>query len=79
MFRILYVSCSSMLRASHNSKILFLSSRLLLPGELFFLRIIHSKSLKPDIGTYYCNATNIYGSAISRNASLILAGKLNVH
>ncbi|XP_055865507.1 roundabout homolog 1-like isoform X5 [Biomphalaria glabrata] len=49
------------------------SHRLLLPGELFFLRIIHSKSLKPDIGTYYCNATNIYGSAISRNASLILA------
>ncbi|XP_012946586.1 roundabout homolog 2 [Aplysia californica] len=53
------------------------SHRLLLSGgsELFFLRIIHTKNLKPDVGTYYCNATNIHGSAISRNASLEIAGE----
>ncbi|CAL1527760.1 unnamed protein product [Lymnaea stagnalis] len=49
------------------------SHRLLLTGELFFLRIIHSKNQKPDVGTYYCNATNVHGSAISRNATLQIA------
>ena len=44
-------------------------------GALFFLQIIHNKNNKPDVGVYYCNATNIYGSAISRNATLKLAGK----
>ncbi|KAK2169986.1 hypothetical protein LSH36_5g08023 [Paralvinella palmiformis] len=35
------------------------SHRMLLPsGQLFFLRIIHNKNSKPDVGTYYCNATN---------------------
>lgn len=42
-------------------------------GALFFLQIIHNKNNKPDVGVYYCNATNIYGSAISRNATLKLA------
>ncbi|GFO47815.1 roundabout-like protein 2 [Plakobranchus ocellatus] len=34
---------------------------------LFFLRIIQNSNIS-DIGTYYCNATNIHGSAISRTA-----------
>ncbi|KAL8616173.1 hypothetical protein ACOMHN_066659 [Nucella lapillus] len=42
-------------------------------GQLFFLRIIHNKNSKPDVGNYYCNASNVHGSAISRNATLQLA------
>ncbi|KAK3764604.1 hypothetical protein RRG08_008484 [Elysia crispata] len=43
--------------------------------ELFFLRIIHEKNNTPDVGNYYCNATNIHGSAISHTASIKLAGE----
>lgn len=52
------------------------SHRMLLPsGQLFFLRIITSKNSKPDLGVYYCNATNpeTKVSVISRNATLELA------
>ncbi|XP_074652332.1 roundabout homolog 2-like isoform X2 [Tubulanus polymorphus] len=42
-------------------------------GQLFFYRIIHNKHTKPDVGVYYCNATNSHGSAISRNATLEIA------
>lgn len=55
------------------------SHRMLLPnGQLFFLRIIHNKSQKPDVGTYYCNATNPITkvSVISRNATLEIAGRI---
>ena len=56
------------------------SHRILLDGDqrLFFLRIVHNKNSKKDVGTYYCNATNIHGSAISRNATLKLSGQLSV-
>ena len=53
------------------------SNHILLPsGQLFFLRIIHNKNNKPDIGTYYCKATNpeTKVSVVSRNATLKLAG-----
>lgn len=50
------------------------SHRLLLDDQLFFLRIIHNKNNKPDIGVYYCKATNIHGSVVSRNATLEIAG-----
>ncbi|XP_064595276.1 roundabout homolog 1-like isoform X2 [Liolophura sinensis] len=49
------------------------SHRLLLDDQLFFLRIIHNKNNKPDIGVYYCKATNIHGSVVSRNATLEIA------
>ena len=55
------------------------SHRMLLPsGQLFFLKVIHNKNSKPDVGTYYCNATNpeTHFSAISRSARLEIAGKL---
>ena len=56
------------------------SHRMLLPnGQLFFLRVIHSRgnARTSDVGVYYCNATNpVTGaSAISRNASLLIASK----
>ncbi|KAL8568639.1 hypothetical protein ACOMHN_035091 [Nucella lapillus] len=60
------VMTSSDVQASHRM--------LLNKGQqLFFLRIIHNKNAKPDVGSYYCNATNVHGSAISRSASLQLA------
>lgn len=43
----------------------------ILNGNLFFLKFEIE-----DAGIYYCNATNQYGSAVSRNASLQLAGKV---
>lgn len=52
------------------------SHRMLLPsGQLFFLRIISNKNTKPDLGVYYCNATNpeTRVSVVSRSATLELA------
>ena len=54
------------------------SHRMLLPsGQLFFLRVIHNKNSKPDVGVYYCNATNpeTHFSVISRSARLAVAGR----
>lgn len=54
------------------------SHRMLLPsGQLFFLRIITNKNTKPDLGVYYCNATNpeTKFSVISQSATLELAGQ----
>ena len=52
-----------------------ISHRMLLDnGQLFFLRVIHSKNNHPDIGEYYCNATNSQGSVISRTANIQIAG-----
>lgn len=52
------------------------SHRMLLPsGSLFFLRIVHGRRSKPDEGVYTCVARNYLGEAISRNASLEVAGK----
>ena len=55
------------------------SHRMLLPsGQLFFLRIIHNKNNKPDVGIYHCVATNPVNkiSVQSNNATLEIAGKL---
>lgn len=38
-------------------------------GTLVFL-----KFLAQDVGVYYCNGTNRYGTAISSNATIQLAG-----
>lgn len=52
------------------------SNRMIFPGgKLFFLSVVHNKKDKTDVGVYYCNATNVHGSAISRNATLSIAGK----
>lgn len=52
------------------------SHRMLLPsGSLFFLRIVHGRRSRPDEGVYTCVARNPLGEAISRNASLEVAGK----
>ena len=54
------------------------SHRMLLPsGQLFFLRVIHNKNARPDVGTYYCNATNpdTHVSVVSRSARLAVAGR----
>ncbi|XP_053372877.1 roundabout homolog 1-like [Mercenaria mercenaria] len=51
-----------------------ISHRMLLDnGQLFFLRVIHSKNNHPDIGEYYCNATNIHGSVTSKTANIQIA------
>ena len=51
--------------------------RVLLPsGQLFFLRVVHNRNSKSDIGVYYCNATNPQTgvSVVSNNATLQIAG-----
>ncbi|MEQ2173043.1 Roundabout 2 [Goodea atripinnis] len=54
------------------------SHRMLLPsGSLFFLRIVHGRRSKPDDGNYVCVARNYLGEAVSRNASLEVARKLD--
>ena len=50
------------------------SHRVILPaGSLFFLRVIQSKK-EQDGGTYWREATNVVGSAKSKNATLTVAG-----
>ena len=44
-------------------------------GQLFFLRVIHTKINRPDVGTYFCTATNVHGIAYSRNATVRIAGE----
>ena len=46
-------------------------------GQLFFLRVIHTKTNRPDVGVYYCRATNIHGSVASANATVKIAGKFH--
>ncbi|KAG5844717.1 hypothetical protein ANANG_G00165490 [Anguilla anguilla] len=47
---------------------------MLLPsGSLFFLRIVHGRRVRPDVGVYVCIARNYLGEAVSHNASLEVA------
>ncbi|XP_071117969.1 hemicentin-1-like [Haliotis cracherodii] len=45
---------------------------ILLGGKLFFLRVFHNEEVS-DAGVYYCNATNVFGSTISKYATLQIA------
>lgn len=51
--------------------------RSLLPaGGLIFLRATHGRA-HSDAGVYWCEATNLYGTARSRNATLHVAGNFD--